>query len=309
MELIRGIHNIKDCHKGCVLTIGNFDGVHLGHQTILQQVKTKAKELNLPSMVMLFEPQPNEFFLNKKAASRITNLRDKCCQLKKFGIDRVLCVKFDQKFAENSAKHFISYLLCDQLGVKFLVVGDDFKFGYRQAGDFEYLRSNSVNYNFTVIDTKPFLLNSLRVSSTKIRAALETNQLDLANKMLGRSYSISGRVAHGRKLGRKLGFPTANIPLYKHKLPVSGVFAVEVICKELNYKKVYGVANIGLRPTVKGISQQLEVNIFDFNYNLYGMHLEVILRYKLRDEVKFASLKDLQQQITLDAAQARALLQ
>ncbi|ENF8749879.1 bifunctional riboflavin kinase/FAD synthetase [Vibrio fluvialis] len=306
MELIRGIHNIKPRHHGCVLTIGNFDGVHLGHQQVLDQVSERAKSLNLPSVVMTFEPQPMELFLKDKAPARLTRLRDKFVQLGKLDIDRLLCVNFNHHFANLDAQAFIRDLLVTRLGVKFLVVGDDFCFGQGRKGNFAMLEQVGREYGFEVVSTQSFCLQKLRVSSTAIREALAADELAVAADMLGRDYSISGRVSHGRKLGRTIGFPTANIPLKRCVSPVSGVYVVEAY--GLGEQPVGGVANIGQRPTVNGVRQQLEVHLFDFHGNLYGKQLEVALLHKLRNEHKFESFEALKQQIELDAEAARVWL-
>ncbi|MZI94635.1 bifunctional riboflavin kinase/FAD synthetase [Vibrio sp. CAIM 722] len=306
MEFVRGIHNIKSHHHGCVLTIGNFDGVHLGHQQVLRQVSQRAERLGLDSVVMTFEPQPMELFAKDRAPARLTRLRDKFVQLDKLGIDRLLCVNFNYHFASMTAESFVHDLLVKQLGVKFLVVGDDFCFGRERQGNFAMLQQAGQQYGFEVVSTQSFCLSSLRVSSTAIREALASDNLASAADMLGRDYSISGRVSHGRKLGRTIGFPTANIPLKRCVSPVSGVYVVEV--KGLGNTAIGGVANIGQRPTVNGVRQQLEVHLFDFHDNLYGKQLEVLLLHKLRDEVKFASFDELKQQIELDAEAARVWL-
>ncbi|MEZ9229809.1 bifunctional riboflavin kinase/FAD synthetase [Vibrio amylolyticus] len=306
MELIRGIHNIKSQHKGCVLTIGNFDGVHLGHQQVLEQVSQKAIDLKLPSVVMTFEPQPRELFRPERAPARLTRLRDKFVQLSKLNLDRLLCVNFNNYFASLTAEAFIRDLLVTKLGVKYLVVGDDFCFGKGRTGDFAMLQEAGDKFGFQVVSTKSFCLQEQRVSSTAIRNALANDSLAVASDMLGRDYSISGRVSHGRKLGRTIGFPTANIPLKRCVSPVSGVYVVEAL--GLGNKRIGGVANIGQRPTVNGVRQQLEVHLFDFEGNLYGQQLEVVLLHKLRDEHKFESFEQLKQQIELDAEAARVWL-
>lgn len=306
MELIRGIHNIKPQHNGCVLTIGNFDGVHLGHQRVLHQVAEQAKLLKLPSVVMTFEPQPMELFLKDKAPARLTRLRDKFVQLSKLDIDRLLCVNFNHHFASLDADTFIRDLLVKRLGVKFLVVGDDFCFGRERKGNFAMLKEAGQKYGFEVVSTESFCLEKFRVSSTAIRESLSENDLTATSEMLGRDYSISGRVSHGRKLGRTIGFPTANIPLKRCVSPVSGVYVVEAY--GLGEQPIGGVANIGQRPTVNGVRQQLEVHLFDFQGNLYGKQLEVALLHKLRDEKKFESFDALKQQIELDAEAARVWL-
>jgi len=306
MELIRGIHNIQPQHNGCVLTIGNFDGVHLGHQEVLNQVAAKAKALGLPSVVMTFEPQPMELFGKENSPARLTRLRDKFVQLSKLSIDRLLCVNFNHQFASIEAEAFIRDLLVGQLGVKFLVIGDDFCFGRERRGDFAMLQRAGQELGFEVVSTHSFCLDSFRVSSTAIREALAHDDLAAATLMLGRYYSIAGRVSHGRKLGRTIGFPTANIPLKRCVSPVSGVYVVEV--SGLPNSPVGGVANIGQRPTVNGVRQQLEVHLFDFEGDLYGKQLEVTLLHKLRNERKFESFDALKQQIESDAEAARVWL-
>ncbi len=306
MELIRGIHNIKPHHNGCVLTIGNFDGVHLGHLRVLAQVSQQAKFLQLPSVVMTFEPQPMELFAKEKAPARLTRLRDKFVQLSKLKIDRLLCVNFNKRFADWPAESFISDLLVKRLGVKFLVVGDDFCFGRDRAGNFDMLKAAGKKYGFEVVNTHSFCVREHRVSSTSIRKALADDNIASAEMYLGRAYSINGRVSHGQKLGRTIGFPTANIPLKRCVSPVSGVYVVQV--HGLGGTPVGGVANIGQRPTVNGTRQQLEVHLFDFDENLYGKQLEVSLLKKLRDEQRFESFGALKKQIELDAEAARAWL-
>ncbi|WP_237385346.1 bifunctional riboflavin kinase/FAD synthetase [Xenorhabdus sp. Sc-CR9] len=306
MELIRGIHNIRSRHHGCVLTIGNFDGVHRGHQALLKHLKQEGQRLGLPTMVMIFEPQPLEVFAADKAPARLTRLRDKIKYLAQNGVDYLLCVKFDKYFASNSPESFVSKLLVEKLGVKFLAIGDDFRFGKNRLGDFYYLQQAGKQYKFDVASTDSFCDSGLRISSTAIRQALQSNDLALAETLLGHPYSISGRVVHGNKLGRTIGFPTANLPLKRLVAPVKGVYAVEV--HGLGDTPLPGVANIGNRPTVAGQSQQLEVHLIDTQMDLYGHHIDVVLRKKLRDEQRFASLDALKQQIANDVVAARDYL-
>ncbi|WP_340622308.1 bifunctional riboflavin kinase/FAD synthetase [Xenorhabdus siamensis] len=303
MELIRGIHNIRARHHGCVLTIGNFDGVHRGHQALLKHLKQEGLRLGLPTMVMIFEPQPLEVFLADKAPARLTRLRDKIKYLSQYGVDYLLCVKFDRHFAANSPEAFVSRLLVEKLGVKFLAVGDDFRFGKNRCGDFHYLQQAGKQYGFDVASTDSFCDSGLRISSTVIRQSLQNDDLTLAQTLLGYPYSISGRVVHGNRLGRTIGFPTANLPLKRLVAPVKGVYAVEVY--GLGNTPLPGVANIGNRPTVAGQGQQLEVHLIDTQMDLYGRHINVVLRKKLRDEQRFASLDALKQQIANDVVAAR----
>ncbi|WP_087016370.1 bifunctional riboflavin kinase/FAD synthetase [Thaumasiovibrio subtropicus] len=307
MELIRGIHNLRPSHRGCVLTIGNFDGVHLGHQQVLSKLKDKASALGLPAVVMSFEPQPQEVFRGEQAPARLTRFRDKYLQLSGQQIDRQLCVNFNQHFAAMEAACFIDDLLVNKLDVKYLVVGDDFCFGRGRHGNFAMLQQAGKKYGFEVVSTASFCVEEQRVSSTAIREALANDALERAAALLGRPYSLTGRVSHGRKLGRTIGFPTANVPLKRRVSPVHGVYAVEVNIAGSN-TRYSGVANIGNRPTVNGVRQQLEVHLFDFQQDLYGQQIEVVLRLKLRDEIKFASFEELKAQIERDAQQARQWL-
>ncbi|MCG9623915.1 bifunctional riboflavin kinase/FAD synthetase [Vibrio mediterranei] len=306
MELIRGIHNLKSQHHGCVLTIGNFDGVHLGHQRVLEQVKKKALLLGLPAVVMTFEPQPMELFAKDKAPARLTRLRDKFELLEAMHLDRLLCVNFNRRFASMSPESFIKDLLVNKLGVKFLVIGDDFRFGKGREGNFDMLKKAGEEFGFEVVNTASFCVEDTRVSSTAIRQALASDHLDDSAEMLGRHYTLSGRVAHGQKLARDFGFPTANISLKRYVSPVRGVYAVQVY--GVDSQPLPGIANVGKKPTVAGITPDLEVHIFDFEGNLYGKQIEVALLHKIRDEKKFESLELLKQQIELDADVARVWL-
>lgn len=232
MELIRGTHNLRAKHRGCVLTIGNFDGVHLGHQAVLQQVCAKAKTLGVPAAVMTFEPQPQELFQPEKAPARLTNWREKYLALRDQGVDRHIVIEFNKKFASQPAREFIEKTLVDKLGVKFLVVGDDFRFGFKREGDFELLTKAGKELGFEVVDTRSYRQQQQRVSSTAIRQALNEGDFENAEAMLGRPYQMQGKVVHGRKNGRTIGFPTANIPLKRLKSPLHGVFAVTVTLGE-----------------------------------------------------------------------------
>ena len=305
MELIRGLHNIRERHKGCVLTIGKFDGVHLGHQAVLENLISKARQMGLPATVMVFEPQPEEVFAPHAAPARLSRLRDKYTHLKALGVDRLLCIKFDKQFAAHSAEHFVEDLLVEKLGIGFLVVGDDFRFGKGRAGDFAMLEAEGEKCGFTVVSTQSFRLEQCRISSTAIRQALQGNDFEQAQLMLGRPFEISGKVIHGDKKGRTIGFPTANVLLKRCTAPVSGVFAVKVNIEGTVFR---GVANIGNRPTVNGQRSQLEVHLFDFSQQLYGRFIYVQLIAKLRDEIKFDSFEQLKKQIITDAEQAKVLL-
>ncbi|WP_312055347.1 bifunctional riboflavin kinase/FAD synthetase [Pantoea brenneri] len=303
MKFIRGIHNLNEQHRGCVLTIGNFDGVHRGHQALMSRLCEEGRKRNLPVVVMVFEPQPLELFAGDKAPARLTRLREKLRYLAEAGVDKVLCVRFDRRFAALSAQSFISELLVEKLDVKYLAVGDDFRFGAGRQGDFLLLQKAGVEYGFDVVSTETFCDGGKRISSTAVRQALAADDLALAQSLLGHPFSISGRVVHGDALGRTLGFPTANLPLRRSVSPVKGVYAVEV--HGLMPEPIPGVANIGTRPTVKGLRQQLEVHLLDINMNLYGRHIDVVLKQKLRNEQRFASLEALKEQIAKDVVTAR----
>ena len=309
MQLIRGIHNLKnraEFQNGCVLAIGNFDGVHLGHQQILHRLREKSTALNLPSVVMLFEPQPREFFARQQAEmvapARLMRLRDKLHALAKLGIDFVLCVRFDQTFAQLSPAHFIQHLLVEQLNIRYLSIGDDFRFGLKRQGDFSTLQQAAEQFDFAIESSDSHCLETVRISSSLIREALKKDDLVLAEKMLGKPYSIRGRVAHGNKLGRTIGFPTANMMLNRQVTPIQGVYAVQV---ETENGLFNGIANVGNRPTINGTKPLLEVHLFDFNEFIYGKAIEVRFLKKIRAEIKFEHFEALKQQIERDVANVK----
>ena len=303
MELIRGQHNLRPCHIGCVATIGNYDGVHLGHQAMLRQGSEQAAALRLPRLVITFEPQPQEFF-SPQAPARLMRLREKLLALEDLGVDRVLCLEFDDRLAATPARVFIQDLLVEKLGIRYLVVGDDFRFGHGRKGDFAMLRQAGLEHGFQVADNHSHILRGERVSSTRIRNALAQGKLELAATLLGRPYGMCGRVAHGEKRGRTLGYPTANIHLHRLKTPLSGVFAV--VLHGVALEPLPGVANVGCRPTVNGARDQLEVHLFDFDQDIYGRHVKVDFLHYLRPERRFESLDVLKEQIVRDECEARA---
>ena len=303
MELIRGLYNLRDHHRGCVATIGNFDGVHLGHQQVLTRLREQALELDLPSTVILFEPQPLEFVAPERAPRRITRLREKIRLLKAQGIDRVVCLRFDAQLQNLSAMDFVQRLLIDGLAVKHFVVGDDFRFGRQRQGDFALLQTAGHEHGFSVQSTASCCSDGVRVSSTAIREALEKHDLPEAEKLLGRAYDITGKVAKGQQLGRTIGVPTANIRLQKKQPALQGVYATRIL--GLDDKVYEGVANIGYRPTVAGVQPQLEVHIFDLQADLYGRQLQVEFCLFIRAEQKFAGLPELKKQISQDIAAAK----
>ena len=304
MQVIRGLHNLTPASHGCAATIGNFDGVHLGHQAVLGQLAERAGDLGLPTTVIIFEPQPQEYFAPDQAPPRLTRLREKLAALRRFSVDRVLCIRFDRAFAELTADEFVQRVLIDGLGVRYLVVGDDFRFGRGRTGDFDFLVRAGERAGFQVAHMHSFELNGARVSSTRIRATLRDGDLAAAEQMLGRSYRMLGRVAHGDKRGRTIGFPTANLFLHRRNTPIQGVFAVEMY--GLEREPLYGVANVGTRPTVDGTRSLLEVHLFDFAGDIYGRHVAVDFVHRIRAEKKFASFDELKLQIQRDVEQARA---
>lgn len=303
MHFFRGLHNTRSFSQGCVLTIGNFDGVHLGHQQVLKKLTSQAQSLGLPAAVMIFEPQPKEFFDLEGAPARLSTLSEKIELLKENAVDALACMAFNERFMSLSAEDFVKQVLIDGLNVKALIVGDDFKFGCDRSGDFEYLQQAGKQYGFTVQDTKTVQQAGMRVSSTEIRAALDAGDLDQAEALLGREFCISGRIAHGQKLGRTLGVPTANVILKRHKTPLTGVYAVQVVTKAGTYE---GVANIGMRPTVGAVVPILEPHLFDFSGDLYGQRLKVVFKHKIRDEKRFNGLDELKAAIYEDIEKAKA---
>lgn len=304
MQIIRGIYNLKPQHHGCVATIGNFDGVHLGHQAVLGQLAEKADSLCLPLTVMTFEPQPQEVFRPEQSPPRLTRFREKVQAFRRYAVDRVMVLRFNKAFARQPPDEFIERLLVQGLGVKYLVIGDDFRFGKDRAGDFQMLKAAGQQHGFEVVSMHTFLLDDERVSSTRVRSALAEGDLNAAEKLLGRTYRMCGRVAHGDKKGRTIGFPTANIHLHRINTPLRGVFAVELF--GLEGEPLSGVANLGTRPTVDGMRTLLEVHLFDFDGDIYGRHVHVDFLRKLRDEQRFDSFDALKAQIQRDAEQARA---
>lgn len=304
MQLVRGLHNLRPQHRGCVATIGNFDGIHRGHQAILSRLRERGAELGLPTCVVIFEPQPREFFAPQAAPARITRLRDKLALLAAEGVDQVLCLSFNRRLRELSASQFVHDVLVEGLGIGHLEVGDDFRFGCDRAGDFVFLEEAGAREGFSVEAATTVQLDGARVSSTRVREALAEADFVLAERLLGRPFSIAGRVLHGQKLGRQLNAPTANVQLKRKRVPLTGVYLVSA---EIDGQPWPGVANIGVRPSVAGDgSAHLEVHLLDFAGDLYGRRLVVAFHHKLRDEQRFASLEALKTAIAADIAAARA---
>ncbi|MRX27105.1 bifunctional riboflavin kinase/FAD synthetase [Kangiella sp. HZ709] len=313
MRLLRGLYNCPEqlFTKGCVGTIGNFDGVHLGHQAIIKRLTAKANDLNLPSVVVLFEPHAQEFFCPTEAPARLFKLTDKIEALKELGVDFVLCLRFAEELANLSAEDFVRRVLVERLKVKHLFIGDDFRFGHQRKGDFELLKS----YNFVVEANQSvtFPLNGeltgkVRISSSKVRQEIARGNFDIAEALLGRSYQIAGKVAHGQKQGRKLGFATANINLKRLQSPLKGVYAVRVTIVDANTnsnESLKGVANVGVKPTLGDYRERLEIHLLDFAESIYGKKLTVQPLKKIRDEQKFATLDLLKEQIEKDIQTAK----
>jgi riboflavin kinase/FMN adenylyltransferase len=307
MRVIRGLHNLRAGDRGCVATIGNFDGVHLGHRAVFQRLLARGKEQALPATVITFEPQPMEFFAPDSAPPRLTRLREKLAAIEDCGIHRLMLLEFGRKLAAMGARDFVRELLVAGLETRHLLVGDDFRFGHGRDGDYALLEAMGREHGFTVENLHTVTLAEERVSSTRIREALARGDLDLARHLLGRPYRICGRVAHGDKRGRSIGYPTANVNLHRRESPLRGVFAVVVY--GVSDRPWPGVANLGTRPTVAGGKNYLlEVHLFDLAGDIYGRQLEVEFRLKLRDERKFGSFEELKLQIDRDAAAARQYL-
>lgn len=306
MEFIRGLVNLQRQRKNCAATIGNFDGVHIGHQAVLEQLKESAKRSGLLSTVLIFEPQPIEYFSPDKAPSRLTRLREKLQQFSRHEIDRVVCLRFNEQIANLSAAEFVDEILLNALAVKKLIIGDDFRFAKNREGDYQYLNGVAREKGFELSMTDSFNSGNERVSSTLIRQALASGDMSKSTRLLGRPYRISGRVVHGDKRGRRLGFATANIELHRYLSPVAGIFS----------GRVYGIGNdpldavvyVGSRPVYKGEYDILEVHILDFDDDLYGRHLQVELLEKLRGEGNFNSEEELATQIKKDIDNARQSL-
>ena len=306
MQLIRGLSHLEPFKNGCVLSIGNFDGLHLGHRAVIRKLVERGKVLGLPVVIMFFEPQPLEYFLGDNAPSRLMRLREKVIEMAKLPVDNLLIVRFNQNFANRDAEQFIEHILINTLNVKHLVIGDDFHFGKARRGNFAMLKEKGRLNGFTVEDTGSFQLGGLRISSTLIRDALVAGDLKRAEKLLGHCYSVCGRIAHGDKLGRTIGYPTANIRMHRKNTPVNGVFAVTMT--GIDGLEFEGVANVGTRPTLDGGSKViLETYLFDFNKEIYGRYVEVHFHQKIRDESRFHSLEELKAQIVKDVAETKKI--
>ena len=306
MQLIRGIDHLSVDHKPSVVSIGNYDGVHRGHQHVIKTLLDKSDELNAPSTVITFEPLAKEFF-SPGSVMRLTSLEERAGLLFDLGVERVLCINFTKEFAAYSPMKFVEDVLINGLGAKYLCVGDDFRFGKNRAGDFEFLQEAGVSNGFEVTAHDTFTLDDQRVSSGRVRDAILASDFDLAGQLLGRPYVVTGQVERGQQLGRTIGFPTANVALSNPLLAINGVYAVTVNLlgtDKIVVSQLTGVANVGVRPTVDGQDKRLEVHLFDFDQEVYGQILQVQFHEKIRDEQKFDSVELLKKQIAKDAEHA-----
>jgi len=299
------LRNLSRHDGGCVLTVGNYDGVHLGHQQMIGVLKSRAGEFGMTATVLVFEPSSKEFIDPEGAPPRLTRWREKFLALAAQGVDRLVTLRFDEDMRAMTPRRF-EQLIVAGLHARHVVVGDDFRYGCHAGGTIETLRAAGEQHGFSVEQVAPFVLEGVRVSSTLVRGRLDADDFDGAARLLGRRYRMLGRVVHGNELGRTLGFPTANLRLLRRKSPVHGILAVRVYGIEA--RPLHGVASLGTRPTVGGSELLLEVHVFDFAGDLYGRLIEVEFTAKLRDEVKFESLEALTAQMHRDAARARALL-
>ncbi len=311
MKLFRGfIHSFEQIRyksdRPAVVTIGNFDGVHRGHQAILEQLTLEAKKRNALATVVTFEPHPEEFFLKDKAPARLSRFAVKWQLLHSFGVEQVCILRFSRQLSQMSAADFVDKILVEKLATKHLIIGDDFRFGHNRQGDYNFLQTAGKNAGFTVTPTPTVCDKGSRISSTLVREALRAGNMELAEKLLGHPYQLVGRVLHGDKRGRTIGFPTANLSFRGKISALSGVFALTGITAE--GKKLAGVGNIGTRPTVNGSVKQLEAHWFDFEGDLYGQRLSVNIVKKIREEKRFNGLETLKQQIASDSEQARQIL-
>lgn len=309
MELLRGLHDLqrrtaRDAVRSAV-AIGNFDGVHLGHQALVRRARELAAAAGARSTVLTFEPHPREYFAPAEAPPRLMRLREKYDALAALGVERLCVVRFDEALQRMHAAEFVDAVLARGLGARHVVVGEGFRFAARREGSVETLRTAGGSHGFETHVVAAVTVDGVRVSSTRVREALAAGDLELAKRLLGRHYRMSGRVIRGQQLGRTLGYATANMRLHRPKLPLSGIFAVRVAGAGA---ACTGVASLGTRPTVNGVEPLLETHVFDFAGDLYGRRLDVDFVAKLRDETKFDSLDALVAQMHLDARQAREIL-
>ena len=305
MTFVRDLNRLRFGDRRSVVTIGSFDGVHLGHQAILKQVSAKAEQLGGRAVAMTFEPQPQEYFSAQTAPPRLMRSREKIEALLDFGMDLVVCLRFNNRLRNLTADQFINDILVGGLGTQHLIVGDDFRFGCDRSGDFEMLVAMGKQLDFSVQDTQTVEVQNQRVSSTSVRQLLQQADFERVGQLLGRPFAITGKVTYGQQLGRKLGFPTANVNLNRCRAPLSGVYAVWVDIEgiETRYK---GAANVGVRPTIGDMVKPiLEVHLLDFSNCIYGRRINVEFVHKIRDEQQFTTLKNLSENIQRDVEKIR----
>ena len=309
MELIRSLHNLRDHHQKCVATIGNFDGIHLGHQAIISQLKEIAGKHDLPTVIITFEPQPQEYFSPGNAPARLTRLREKIEEMERLSVDRLICLRFNSELASLSPRDFVKRLLIEGLDIRHLVVGDDFRFGKDRQGNYATLEKMADEFGYQLEHTNTCSFAGERISSTRIRQALANDDLNLARELLGRDYAISGRVVHGDKRGKSLGFPTANMELHRLHSPVAGVYVtrVHIMRRRQGADETIhpAVTSVGTRPMFDGEGMRLETHILDFNESLYAKHIRVVFLKKLRAEDNFSNVDDLIKAIATDIENAR----
>jgi riboflavin kinase / FMN adenylyltransferase len=310
MELVRGLHNLRPQHRGCVITIGNYDGLHLGHQAMLKQLRARAAEFGVPACVMSFEPSPREYLASigvaPAAPGRLSRMREKVDNLASYGVDRFMCARFDEGMRSKPPAAFVEEILVKGLGARWVVVGNDFRFAQARQGTTALLKELGSQFGFGVDEVPPFLFADQRVSSSLVRDALTAGNMPQATRLLGRPYRMSGKVIVGQKLGRTLGFPTANLALHRRVIPMSGIFAVRVSGGGL--QNAPGVAYLGTRPIVNGVEPLLEANVFDFSGDLYGKTLHVDFVARLRGDIESRDLDAMVAQMKIDELQARQIL-
>lgn len=304
--LFRDVAGPRLAPRGSAVCIGAFDGVHRGHQAVLAQVRARAQAQGLMAVAVSFAPIPRVFFAREASVPQLTSTREKIAQLFEAGMQRVLLLRFDAKLAAMSAQDFVEQVLVRRLGAQHVLVGQGFRFGHGRVGDLHLLRRMGESHGFEAGEVAPFALDGERVSSTRIRASLGAGDFDAAARLLGRRFAIGGHVVRGAQLGRKLGYPTANLRLGSRESPVGGVFAVRVA--GVRAQAMPGVASLGTRPTIDGRDVLLEAHLFDFDGDLYGRRIEVEFVQKLRDEERFDNLDAMVKQIDLDAQAARNIL-
>ena len=305
MKVIHGLTSLNRCKKGCAVSIGNFDGFHKGHQKLINHIISESKKRSLCSTIITFEPLPEEFFKDKKF-KRLTRLKEKLKILDENKIEQVICLNFNSQFSRISAIDFISNILIKNLDTRYLVIGEDFKFGFERKGNYKLLQDCSTKTNMEVVSIESQMLNNKKISSSEIRKSLEEGNINHANELLGRTYSISGRVTKGDSRGYRLGYPTANIDIYK-SYPINGIFVVQILME--NNENHFGLASLGNKPTFSGKNNILEAYIFNFDKNIYNQKLKISFITKLRDQIKFKNENELIQQMDLDYKNALQFLE